>query len=305
MSIQVDTNLAFITQRLGISQEVYAEKYANKSVSEVIQEEAENGNQMAIALANELLNNVNLVMELFSLANPENRLEIMSEMTDDQLQKFLPEMDKKDLVQGLNYFTQDKLLKMLEGVESEELVKVVLEMFSKAEIMRLLPEEQLDKLLQSTEMDKNNLLNHIKSLPPAYVSQMIESVTGEEVENTDMISMIKTLEGMGPLDFKDALLNLQSSPKQQLVLSLSQEHPEYLELFDAHSYANMMSTYKDKSEVVSAMSVLEQENITKMIEELPEDLLAIVITQMDKDKFAEILMKENPEVMAQIIAGQA
>lgn len=305
MSIQVDTNLAFITQKLGISQEIYAEKYANKSVSEVIQEEAENGNQMAIALANELLNNVNLVMELFSLANPENRLEIMSEMTDDQLQKFLPEMDKKDLVQGLNYFTQDKLLKMLEGVESEELVKVVLEMFSKAEIMRLLPEEQLDKLLQSTEMDKNNILNHIKSLPPAYVSQMIESVTGEEVEDTNMISMIKTLEGLGPLDFKDALINLQSSPKQQLVLSLTQEHPEYLQLFDAHSYANMMSTYKDKSEVVTAMNVLEQENITKMIEELPEDLLAIVITQMDKDKFAEILMKENPEVMAQIIASQA
>ena len=42
-----------------------------------------------------------------------------------------------------------------------------------------------------------------------------------------------------------------------------------------------------------------------MIKELPEDLLSIVITQMDKDKFAEILMKENPEVMAKIIAGQA
>lgn len=305
MSIQVDTNLSFITQRLGISQEVYAEKYANKSVTEVIQEEAENGNQMAIALAHELLNNVNLVMELFSLANPENRLEIMSEMTDDQLQKFLPEMDKKDLVQGLNYFTQDKLLKMLEHVESEELSKVVLTMFSKEEIMRLLPEEQLDKLLQSTDMDKNNILNHIKSLPPAYVSQMIESVTGEDVEDTNIINMIKTLEGFGPLEFKDALVNLQSSPKQQLVLSLTQEHPEYFQLFDAHAYTNMINTHKDKSEVVTAMNVLEQENIINMIKELPEDLLAIVITQMDKDKFAEILMKENPEVMAQIIAGQA
>lgn len=305
MSIQVDTNLSFITQRLGISQEVYAEKYANKSVTEVIQEEAENGNQMAIALANELLNNVNLVMELFSLANPENRLEIMSEMTDDQLQKFLPEMDKKDLVQGLNYFTQDKLLKMLEHVESEELSKVVLTMFSKEEIMRLLPEEQLDKLLQSTDMDKNNILNHIKSLPPAYVSQMIESITGEDVEDTNIINMIKTLEGFGPLEFKDALVNLQSSPKQQLVLSLTQEHPEYFQLFDAHAYTNMINTHKDKSEVVTAMNVLEQENIMNMIKELPEDLLAIVITQMDKDKFAEILMKENPEVMAQIIAGQA
>ena len=260
---------------------------------------------MAIALAHELLNNVNLVMELFSLANPENRLEIMSEMTDDQLQKFLPEMDKKDLVQGLNYFTQDKLLKMLEHVESEELSKVVLTMFSKEEIMRLLPEEQLDKLLQSTDMDKNNILNHIKSLPPAYVSQMIESVTGEDVEDTNIINMIKTLEGFGPLEFKDALVNLQSSPKQQLVLSLTQEHPEYFQLFDAHAYTNMINTHKDKSEVVTAMNVLEQENIMNMIKELPEDLLAIVITQMDKDKFAEILMKENPEVMAQIIAGQA
>ena len=305
MSIQVDTNLAFITQKLGISQEIYAEKYANKSISEVIQEEAEGGNQMAIALANELLNNVNLVMELFSLANPENRIEIMSEMTDDQLQKFLPEMDKNDLVQGLNYFTQDKLLKMLESVESGELVQVVLEMFTKQEIMRLLPEEQLDKLLQSTDMDKGKILNHLKSIQSTYISQMIESVTGEEVEDTNMMSMIKTLENMGPLEFKDALVNLQSAPKQQLVLSLSQEHPEYLQLFDAHAYANMISTYKDKSEVVTAMSVLEQDNITKMIEELPEDLLSIVITQMDKDKFAEILMKENPEVMAKIIAGQA
>ena len=194
---------------------------------------------------------------------------------------------------------------MLEHVESAELVKVVMEMFSKEEIMRLLPEEQLDKLLQSTEMDKNNLLNHVKSIPTAYISQMIESVTGEELENTDLTNMIKTLEHMGPLEFKDALVNMQSSPKQQLVLSLTQEHPEYLQLFDAHAYANMMSTYKDKSEVVTAMNVLEQKNISNMIKELPEDLLSIVITQMDKDKFAEILMKENPEVMAKIIAGQA
>ncbi len=305
MSIQVDTNLAYLQNKLGISQQLFVEKYANKSVTEIIKEEAEKGNQMAIALASEMLNNVNLVMEIFSLANPENRLEIMSEMTDEQLNKFLPEMEKTDLVQGLNYFTQDKLHKMLERVESEELVKVVLELFSKEEIMRLLPEEQLDKLLQSTEMDKDKLLVHMKSLQPIYLSQMIESVTGEEVDAADHIDMIKQLEGFNPLEFKDAMLSLQSTPKQQLVLSLSKEHPEYLELFDAHAYTNMMNTYKDKSEVVTAMSVLEQETITQMVKELPEDLLSIVIAQMDKDKFAEILMKENPEVMAQIIAGEA
>lgn len=303
MSIQVDTNLAYIQNKLGISAEIFTEKYANKSVTEIIQEEAESGNQKAIALASELLNNINLVMEIFSLANPENRLEIMSEMTDEQLNKFLPEMEKSDLAYGLNYFTQDKLLKMLETVESKDLVKVVLELFSKEEVMRLLPEEQLDKLLTSTEMDKGKLLEHLKSIPPEYLSQMIESITGEEVEDSDQLDMINTLRDFNPLEFKDSLINMQSTPKQQLVLSLSKEHPEYMELFDAHAYTNMMSTYKDKSEVVTAMNVLEQENITEMIKELPEDLLSMVIAQMDTDKFAEVLMKKNPEVMAQIIAG--
>ena len=176
-------------------------------------------------------------------------------------------------------------------------------MFSKEEVMRLLPEDQLDKLLTSTEMDKGKLLQHLKSIPPEYLSQMIESVTGEEVEDTNQLDMIKTLGDFNPHEFKDALINMQSTPKQQLVLSLSKEHPEYMELFDAHAYTNMINTYKDKSEVVKAMNVLEEDNIEEMIKELPEDLLSLVIAQMDVDKFSEILMKENPEVMAQIIAG--
>lgn len=38
-----------------------------------------------------------------------------------------------------------------------------------------------------------------------------------------------------------------------------------------------------------------------MITELPNDLLSIVITQIDTEKFADILMNQFPEVMAEII----
>jgi len=41
--------------------------------------------------------------------------------------------------------------------------------------------------------------------------------------------------------------------------------------------------------------------VEKMIKELPNDLLSIVITQIDTEKFAEILMNEFPEVMARIV----
>ena len=71
-------------------------------------------------------------------------------MDDKQLEGLLPLMEKNDLVQGLNYFTQDKLLKLLEELPPEQLVKTVLELFSQEEVIQFMPEDQLDKLLTSS-----------------------------------------------------------------------------------------------------------------------------------------------------------
>ncbi|MFQ8626800.1 MAG: hypothetical protein ACLSA2_10300 [Candidatus Gastranaerophilaceae bacterium] len=49
------------------------------------------------------------------------------------------------------------------------------------------------------------------------------------------------------------------------------------------------------------MSVIEPEYIQEMIKELPNDLLSIVITQMDTEQFAEILMDRYPDILAEII----
>ena len=49
------------------------------------------------------------------------------------------------------------------------------------------------------------------------------------------------------------------------------------------------------------MSVIEPEYIQNMMKELPNDLLSLVITQMDTEQFAEILMDRFPEVIAEII----
>lgn len=76
----------------------------------------------------------------------------------------------------------------------------------------------------------------------------------------------------------------------------------FSQLFDASAYTNMINTYKEKPDVVKAMHVIDQENIVKMTDELPEDLMATVITQMDTKKFAETLMDRQPDVLAKILA---
>ena len=301
MSLIIDSNLEYLQSVLHISKVTFEEKYANKSIDEIVEAEAAQGNQEAIKLAQELTTNVNLVMELFDLADTNNKYMILREMNAQQLQVFLPEMEEKDLLQGLFFFTEDKLMKMLEELPSEQLVKTVFEMFSKDEIVQLLPEEQLDKFLTSTDIDKNKILKHMQSIPPEYVAQVLEQITGESHEGMDSIDLSKKFGALNPLEFKDAITAFQPTQKQQLVLSLGKEHEEWFQLFDANAYTKVINREKQQPEVVKAMSVIEPEYIQNMISELPNDLLSIVITQIDTEKFADILMNEFPEIMAQII----
>ena len=301
MSLVIDSNLEYLQNILHISKVTFEEKYANMSVDEIIEAEAASGNQQAIELAQELTTNTSLVMELFDLADTNNKYMILRELTAQQLEIFLPEMEEKDLLQGLFFFTQDKLMKMLEELPAEQLVNTAFELFSQEEIVQLMPEEQLDKFLTSTDIDKNKILKHMQSIPPEYVAQVLEQITGESHENMDSIDLSKEFGELNPLEYQDALKAFQPTQKQQLVLSLGKEHEEWFQLFDAHAYTTIMNREKQQPEIIKGMSVIEPEYIQNMIEELPNDLLSLVITQMDTEKFAEILMDEFPEVIAEII----
>lgn len=300
--IIIDTDLTTLMQKLNISTAKMQQQYSMMSVEEIVEAEAAQGNQQAVEYARELFTNPEQLVKIFKLADPNNKLEILSEMTAQQLALFLPEMEETDLSEGLKYFTQDKLLSMLESIPPEQLVNTVFEMFSQEEIIQYLPEEQLDKFLSSTEMDKNKIMEHMKEIPPELIAQMLETMTGQPVEDMSMESMLKTVGGFNPLEFKNALLSLQPVAKQQLTLGLAKEDTKLFQLFDARAYTNMINTYKQQPELVKAMNVIEEDQKIKMLKELPNDLLSIVITQMDAQDFADILIKRCPELLAEIIA---
>ena len=301
MSLVIDSNLEYLQNILHISNVTFQEKYADMSVDEIIEAEAAAGNQYAIELAKELTSNTSLVMELFDLADTENKYMILRELTAQQLQVFLPEMEEKDLLQGLFFFTQDKLMKLLEELPAEQLVNTVFEMFSQEEVVKFMPDEQLDKFLTSTDIDKNKILKHMQSIPEEYVAQVLEQITGESHENMKSYDLSKEFGELNPLQYKDALMAFQPTQKQQLVLSLGKEHEEWFQLFDADAYTKIINREKQQPEVVKAMSVIEPEYIQNMLKELPNDLLSLVITQMDTKQFTEMLMEQFPEVIAEII----
>ena len=182
---------------------------------------------------------------MFELSDSNNKYRILYELSEQQLQLFLPQMEKNDMLQGLYFFTSDKLMKMLEALPKEQLVKTVFEMFSQEEIVQLMPNDQLDKFLTSTEIDKNKILKHMQSIPEEYLTQVLEQIKGEAVEdNMNSYDLVKQISELSSNDYKDVLMAFQPNQKQQLVLSLGKEHNEWFQIFDSHAYVKIIDQQK-------------------------------------------------------------
>lgn len=76
-----------------------------------------------------------------------------------------------------------------------------------------------------------------------------------------------------------------------------------MQLVDPEVYTNIIQQQKEKPEMVKAMGVIEKEEIVKMIQELPKNLMSMVMTQIDPQTFAEDLMMKKPELIAELIAA--
>lgn len=302
MSLAISSTLEYLQMRLGIS-EAKMQIYADKSLEQILDAEAAQGNQAAIQMAADMFSDPNQLVELFQLADPENKFVIMQSMTSAQLEKLVPMLETDDLVEGLQFFTQDSLMDLLKEIPKEELVKTVFQMFSEQQIIENMPDKQLDKLLTSTDMDKEMLLQNLKSIPEMYLQQILESVTGEESKESNANDLVNQIGQLGDMQYKHAIMNLQPTQKQELTLSLTSREPKLYEKFDTDAYTHIIAREREKDEIVKSFGVIKPEYLQKMIDKLPQDILAVVTTQIDTDKFADSLINKFPEVLAKFIAG--
>ncbi|MBQ8669514.1 hypothetical protein IJ472_07015 [bacterium] len=301
MSIVINTDLEYLRTRLSIPESRMA-VYESKTVVEILEAEAAAGNQKAIQMAADMFTDVSQLIELFQLADPQNKLTIMQEMTPSQMEKLIPMLEQDDLVQGLNYFTQDSLLELLKDIPKEELLKTVFELFSQTQIIEYMPEKQLDNLLVDHDLDKEMLLQSLKFIPEMYLQQILESVTGEETDGNSS-ELILQISQLGDQDYKNAITNFQPAQKKELTYILVNQENKLFEKFDTDAYTHIIGRERDKEELIKAMGKIKPEHLHNMINELPQDLLSVVTTQVDTEKFADALINKFPELLAQFVAG--
>ena len=95
----------------------------------IIEAEAAQGNAAAQEYLASVLQDPEAILRLFKLGNARNRWKILKGLNQDDLSYLLPFLETKDLVAGLQFFTQDALLKFIREMPKKEITKILFECF--------------------------------------------------------------------------------------------------------------------------------------------------------------------------------
>ena len=331
--ITLNTDLYLIYSLFNINPKKVADDYQGMSLEEIMEAEAAQGNTAAQRFDKEILSDPIKLLKIFKLDDIGNKFAILNSLNERDLKELLPLLKKEDLQSGLNFFTKDKLLDMFGQLPKEQLVNLTFQMFSPEKLMDLMPEKELNKFLSSTDLDPSMVQKHLKDIPPAVLAQMIESVTGKlssgsqenssqssatdgglstsapiefgmdgQPTNLNQQGLIAQLNALSADKFQEALVNILPRSKRNFILAMTKEDPNLFKLFSATAYTNIIAR-KDKDDLVKASNVIGPEQLVKMIGQLPKDLMAVVATQIDPEKFANVLIKDFKDVLSKIVAA--
>ena len=296
MSIVIDANMKLFAERLHISSSRMINDYGLSSVDEIIKSEAEKGNTHAVKHAREYYSSPDKLIDIFNLSNVENKFVLIHNMDEETRLKLLPHLNNHDLVMGLYFFTQEKLLEMLMQVDIEELVRVVLEAFPKEQLLLMFTEEDLAMFFMNQDLPKEVVVEQLKMMPPDIMQKFVESVTGQPHEQTNPIELIDSIAQLPDDKFSKFMACVDPDVQRQLVFQLTSEDPKYYTLFPNITYVNMLSTLM-KQDMVKPMVMLNKESLMNMNALLPPDLLSIVAAQIDTKDFAKFLQDGHMDLL--------
>lgn len=313
MSITIDTDMYLLCSLFNINYKKIVNEYSGMTIEQIMEAEAAQGNSSAAKFDKEILHNPLKLIELFKLKDPGNKYAILNNMNQQDLEDLLPYLDPADLVVGLNFFNKDKLLDMTEALPKDQLLNLVFQMFSPEQLMQYMPEEQLNKILKSTDMDKNLEIKYLQTLKPEVLAQMLEAATGQPVGSDnigldgkmklDVKSLISQITLLPDDKFQEAMLNIPTQNKREFVLKLANENPKLYQSIDPYAFTNIIGSKKDKDDIIKAANILDPKQLVKMVGQLPKELTSVVLTQIDTKKFADVLIANFKDILSKIIAA--
>lgn len=295
--ISLDLDLSYLSSQYHIAGSAIQQYQKNNmSITQIMETEAAQGNAAAAEFLMKITTNPEELAKLFQLANPKNRYLILANMNEQDLMMVMQYLQPQELLLGLSIFTQEALVDLMMQLPQETLATVVLSKMDSNQFLNVIPEKYMNEFFESDKIDRTMMMEAMENIDEEELQKMMEAYTGEPCyEQSDAI-----LEKMGKMnddDFMKAVFSFEPEGKKQIISNLLLEKPDLFEEFSAEAMVHPFTTMP-KEEILKSLSVLETKEMLPMVEELPQEIMALIATQIDPQVFSEILCSEFADIIA-------
>lgn len=298
--ITLDIDLSYLSRYYNIATSSL-EQYQNKSITQIMQIEAAKGNTAAAEFLLKVTSDPEELAKVFQLVNPKNRYLILMNMNEEDLMKVMEFLQTDEFILGLSIFTQEAIIKLMTYLEPESLATVVLEKMDVDKFLKAIPEEYLDEFLSSDKLDRKMMLKAMEDVDEEQLQKMMENVTGQACYD-DKDAILQKMSGLDDDNFMRVVFSFEPEGKQQLISNLLQEKPDLFEEFSPEAMVHPFKTMQ-KEDVLKSLEVLEPKEFLPMMEELPQEIMALIATQIDPKVFAQLLCNDFKDIIASCGAG--
>ncbi len=296
--IQLNVDYSLLTKFFGISPSKIPQ-YANKDLEEIMELEAAQGNKKAQDYK-KILSDPDKLFEIFKLTNVENKLIILQNMSEQDVDKLLPYLTQEQLSKGLQFFTEEKLMSMTKELPIEELVGMIFEKFNLFDVLSLMEDDAMDVFLKQPDVERKYAQKYFETLDQKTLEKIMTYSFGANFEGKSQEEYLEHLENLDDKDFQNFLLSMEREQKINLINGIVSQDEDLLLLFKADDLTAPMEMLM-KQDKIKLMSTLDSEFLIPMIQELPLDLTQIVLTQIDPRDFSEILAEDFQDILSEVV----
>jgi len=296
--IQLNTDFTLLNRFFGISPSKI-HQYANMNFEEIMKAEAEQGNAKAKNYE-EILSDPDKILEIFKLTNVDNKLVILQNMSEHDLDELLPLLTNEQLALGLQFFNDEKLLTMTSELPIEELVGMIFETFTITDVLKLMSDSSMDKFILEPDVERKYCQTYFEGLEQSILENIMVKSLGEDYKGKTKDEYLDKLEEMDDGDYNNFLITVERRHKMEMITSITKQDEELLTLFKPDDLIKPMTLIM-KEDKIKMLQGLDKEFLTPMVQELPMDLTQITLTQIDPNDFAEVIARDFQNILSEVV----
>ena len=130
---------------------------------------------------------------------------------------------------------------------------------------------------------------------------MVQKITGENQDNANRAQLLQTIQGFNKEDFLKSVQSLHPRYKNQIILNMTKENPDLWFEFGSKVLAKPLERLQ-KPEIIEGMGALKEKTLIKIVDNLPQELLSVVMTQIDPEVFAKVLCENYQQLLKKAVS---